>query len=704
MLKIFLAMALLAAWTPALPAPPSVTEMTGHAEKLREQGFNDQAAAELGAALKLAQGDAALTALVMNDMGSLFQLSGMLRESRQYLDSSIALARKAKRPDLEAAALNNMGNLDVVEGNQGDALKHYESSAQLAAQTKNPVLEVQALVNAARASEAPERIASLLSDACKATQSLPQGHDKAYDLIAIGQLYGATNREASYRAFDEALKISRETGDRKAEAYSLGFLGQLYENAKRNTEALDLTRRAIFIAEQIDAPEILYRLYWQKGRLLKARNKQDEAIAAYRRAVDALQSIKSDLSQRYSTGQSSFRKVFSPLFFELADLLLDRAATSNGADASHYLVEARDTVEKSKTAELQDYFKDDCVTELQSKIVRMNNVEPHTAVIYPILLQDRMELLVTLPDGIRQFRVPAGAGEITEEIRTFRTLLEKRATRQYLPHAQKLHAWLIHPFESELAAQQVDTLVFVPDGPLRTIPMSALHDGKKFLIERYAIATTPGLTLTDPRPLQKKQMNVLLGGLTESVQGFSALPNVGSELKSIEATYQNSTVLKNETYVLKNMKEKMSRESYSVVHIASHGQFKEDSDKTFLLTHDEKLTLNQLQKLIAPTRYSDQPIELLTLSACQTAAGDDRAALGLAGIAIKAGARSALASLWFINDSSSSKLISGFYEHLKEPGTTKARALQEAQIDLINDSRFRHPGYWAPFLLIGNWL
>lgn len=698
----------------ATPAADTVIKMALDAEKFRAQGFNQKAISELDAALKLAQGDPSLSALVMNDLGSLFQLSGMLQKSRQYLDSSIAFAREAKRIDLEAAALNNLGNLDEVEGKYADAQSHYESSAHLAMQSKSPVLEAQALVNAARAADQGgdrNKLPSLLGEALAVTQMLPPGHDKAYSLIAIGQLYslGETDidSKASYRAFEQALSVAKKAGDRRAEAYAIGFLGKIYAQEKRYAEALDLTGRAIFIAEQLDAPEILYRQYWQKGRLLKALKRTEDAIAAYRTAIDSMQSIRSDLSQQYSAGQSSFRMIFSPLYYELADLLLEHATTVSPDEAARYLGEARDTVEKSKSAELQDYFKDGCVTELQSKNVKLNSAGAHTAVIYPILLTDRIELLVTLPNGIMEFKTPIGAGAATEEIRKFRSLIVKRTTRQFLPHAQTLYSWLVKPFESELAAQQIDTLVFIPDGPLRTIPMSALHDGKKFLIESYAIATTPGLALTDPRPLQQKNNRVLLAGLTESVQGFSALPKVSGELSAIENQYRDATVLtvlKDKNFVLANIKKDMIETPYSIVHIASHGQFNGDSDKTFLLTHDEKLTLDQLQKLIAPSRYGDKPIELLTLSACQTAAGDDRAALGLAGVAIKAGARSALASLWFINDNSSSELISRFYEHLDAPGATKARALQAAQIDLINDERFRHPGYWAPFLLIGNWL
>lgn len=680
------------------------------AEGLRALGFYRKSADALHAALALSQGSQQTEALVQSALGNVLQLMGMLAEARDALDRSIVLAQAAKRDDIHAAALNNLGNLDLVEQRYAAALVDYEVSARLAHDANNGVLQAQALINGARAAEQSgntERLSALLGEALAVMRTLNDSRDKTDGLIAIGQLYGLSGSAAdaakSYAAYVQALAISEKSADLRTQSYALGYLGQLYEKERRYADALELTNRANFIAEQLNAPEILYRWYWQKGRLLKAQNKPEEAIAAYRQAVANLQSIRNDFSQSYASGQSSFRKVFSPLYFELADLLLQRASSASENEVESYLNEARDTVELSKTAELQDYFQDSCVTSMQSRIVQGHQFGEHTAIVYPVLLQDRMELLVTLPRGIKQFRVPISSQAITEEIRVFRTKLEKRTTREYIPHAQKLYTWIIKPFEAELAAQQVDTLVFVPDGPLRTIPMSALHDGSKYLIESYALATTPGLTLTDPHSFQNSNVSVLLNGLTEPVQGFSSLPNVNAELTAIGKIYQG-TLLKDNDYVLSRLKEKLTEKSYTVVHIASHGQFQGDSSKTFLLTHDDKLTLNQLEKLIAPSRYRDQPLELLTLSACQTAAGDDRAALGLAGIAIKAGARSALASLWFVNDSSSSVLISKFYEYLKQPGSTKAKALQQAQIDLIKDNRFKHPGYWAPFLLIGNWL
>jgi CHAT domain-containing protein len=140
------------------------------------------------------------------------------------------------------------------------------------------------------------------------------------------------------------------------------------------------------------------------------------------------------------------------------------------------------------------------------------------------------------------------------------------------------------------------------------------------------------------------------------------------------------------------------------VHIASHGRFEGDIAKTFPLTFDDKLTMERLDQFVGLFRFRDEPLELLALSACETAAGDDRAALGLAGVAVKAGARSALATLWHINDPATSILIAEFYRELRNPSVSRAVALQGAQLKLLHDPRYQHPGYWSPFLLINNWL
>ena len=685
------------------------------ADALRALGFIERAMVALRQAALLAEADEVRTARILSSLGDALLSAGLAKEAQAQLESAIAMSRKAGRRDVEASAVVNLGNALAATGSSDEAVARYREGADLAAQSAHPLLRAQALINAARVVEGSakaESAAGLLQAASTVIGGLAPSHDVAYALTSVGQVYlrlqkSAPNQawvDGAVRSLDAALKMAQELEDRRAESYALGYLGELYENEVRIADAQDLTRRALFLAERLNAPELLFRWNWQSGRLLRAQQDNTGAIAAYRRAVDQLQSFRSDLITRYASGGSSFREVLGPVYFELADLLLQQGAAARDPGAAQKLLaEARDTIERSKSAEMQDYFRDSCVTALQSKITQVEKVDANTVVIYPIILRDRLELLAMFADGVKQIRVAVDANTLVEGIRRLRLGLERRTTRQYLPLAQQVYAWLLKPLEAELAAHGTDTIVFVPDGALRTVPMSALHDGKQFLINRFAVATTPGLTLTDPRPLESRAGRTLLSGLTVPVQGFSALPEVAAELKSVQAM-EGGKLLQDEDYVLKNVQSEFAANPVSVLHIASHGQFNSDPKKTFLLTYDGKVSMDELEKLIAPSRYRNEPLELLALSACQTAAGDDRAALGLAGVAIKAGARSALASLWFVNDQSSTLLVTEFYRNLRLPGVSKAKALQQAQLKMMADNRFSHPGYWAPYLLIGNWL
>jgi len=142
---------------------------------------------------------------------------------------------------------------------------------------------------------------------------------------------------------------------------------------------------------------------------------------------------------------------------------------------------------------------------------------------------------------------------------------------------------------------------------------------------------------------------------------------------------------------------------FPIVHLATHGEFGSTAEDTFILTWDDRFTANEFSQLLQ-SRSGGQPIELLILSACRTATGDDRAALGLAGIAVRSGARSTLASLWYISDEATSVLMSKLYAVLGEQNTTKAEAVRQAQLELLRNPQYANPYYWAPFVLVGNWL
>ena len=650
-------------------------------------------------------------------LGRSYTETGDAVQARKLLEEGADTAITSGRPDLAATALNNLGNLFIRERQYTDAMSAYEKGIVLAKQADDRLLQAQASANAAGAALEIgnfERTGELLTASLQVTRMLSDSHDKAYLFLNIGQLWRRLAAESgasgvkwlrqAHDALSQGQLVAESIGDHRALSYALGYQGQVYEAEERFEDALRVTDRAIFAAQQADAPEALYRWQWQEGRLLRNQGNLDGAIASYRMAVQTLQSIQPDLFIRYAGAQSGYRAATGPLFFELADLLLQRTRASTDKDAiQDDLIAAREAIEQLKVVELKDYFQDECVAELQAKITTLDQVDARTAIFYPILLDERLELLLSLPDGIRQFTVPVTRTRVTEEIREFRKLLEKRTTNQYLPHARQLYNWLIRPLAQDLAQAGIDTLVTVPDGPLRTIPLGALQDGEEYLIEQYALAYTPGLQLTDPQPLKRNNIRVLLGGLTEAVRNYPPLPYVSGELEQVHDLY-GGKILMNEDYLIDNVHDELEKSPYTVVHIASHGLFSGDARKSFVLAYDGKVTLKRLEQLIALTKYRKDPVEMLTLSACQTAAGDDRAALGLAGVAVRAGARSAVATLWHVNDRATAMLVSDFYQQLKNPDISKARALQQAQITILSDRRYRHPCYWSSFLLIGNWL
>jgi CHAT domain-containing protein len=682
-------------------------------------GQVSQALQQLELALTLAQqtGDRSRITAVMESLGRTYLAARKPDASVQYLTQALAMAQADGDRRLIAAVHNDLGIAHVAQQHDADALAAFITSAQGAQAAGDRPLTVRAHINAARMAlklNQPDNARNWLDLAFETLKDFEPSHDKAMNLIQVGLGYQQLrasmpdmNAPLLLRAAGvllEATTVAEQVGDARMRSYAEGYLGHLYETEHRYDEALQLTRRAVFSAQSANAPESLFRWQWQLGRLLAATGKLDEAIASYGHATTTLRPIRMEVASAWGNDSFAGEDSVRTLFFELADLLLHRASlTDDSQGAEQYLRGARDAIETYKAAELRDYFRDDCVDTLQARITKLDQLAAGTAVVYPIVFTDRLELLVSLPNGLKRLSIPVSSATLTQEVRAFRKTVEKRTTREYLPHAQQLYAWLIRPLEPDLASFRIDTLVFVPDGPLRTVPMAALHDGGQFLIEKFALATTPGLNLTDPKPIDREKVRLLSSGLTRAVQGFPSLPFVEEEINSIRALYQGGQLL-NAEFLTPRLEQELKDHPYGMLHIATHGWFASDTTQSYLLTYNGKLTINELDRLIGLFRYRKDPLELLTLSACQTGIGDDRSALGLAGVAIKAGARSALATLWFINDEASATLVSEFYRQLRNPAQSKAQALQQAQLKLLADRVYEHPAYWSPFLLLNNWL
>ncbi|NES00297.1 MAG: CHAT domain-containing protein, partial [Symploca sp. SIO1B1] len=624
-----------------------------------------------------------------------------------------------------------------------------------------------------------------------------------------------------------ALQQARELQEPRAEAYALGQLGELRLEYGQLEQAEENTRQALIVAQSIGASDVVYRFQWQLAQILKEQGKSAGAVAAYENAVNNLDILRNDLVSVNRDVQFSFRDSVEPIYREFVSLLLSEEDSSQ-----QDIAKARKIIESLQEAELVNFFQENCLT---ASPVEIDQIDSKAGVISPIVLKDRIEVIVTLPDpeaespesGVRLLHksVPLPPNEqqtyfidtfaklreavaprvsvdpnrgVNEEVELdksdfhklslttkeenlsfpasprprvpaslfrldshkfslttkeenlsfpasprprvpaslFRLATdsepkesEERATigvegatpgnpEDYLPLAQKVYDWLIRPIEQDLANSGVETLVFILDAPLLNLPMAALHDGRQYLIEKYAIAFTPSLQLLESQPLERGELTALKAGIsktpppvelasTNKPLQFSQLPNVQTELDRIQSQVPGELIV-NEEFTNKAIQKAIGSAPFPVVHLATHGLFSSTPEDTFILTWEDTLNIDQLNQLLRGREEGqEKPIELLVLSACQTATGDRRAALGLAGVAVKAGARSTLATLWVVNDAATAELMIDFYQELNQDKTiSKAQALRRAQISMIkgDDTERQKPYYWAPFVLVGNWL
>jgi len=370
-------------------------------------------------------------------------------------------------------------------------------------------------------------------------------------------------------------------------------------------------------------------------------------------------------------------------------------------------------------------------------IVRLTDYKP--AIVYVSLQADQLELRLLLPDAEPIFQsVPVNreallrvARDFTNQIRTPRDWSDTR----YLESGRQLYDRLIAPVRRQLEQHDIDTLIFSMDAGLRTLPLAALHDGERFLIERYSLGLIPSLSLTDTSYVNLNDSKVLAMGASEFLDASQEpLPAVPLELALIvgEDLWAGRSFL-NEEFTVPNLKSQRTREEYQIIHLATHGEFVAGgADRSYIQFWDRKLGLNELRNL----RLNQPPVELLVLSACTTAVGDEKAELGFAGLAVQAGVKSALASLWYVSDAGTLGLMRAFYESL-QTSPIKAEALRQAQLAMLrghirleggrlfydspaiagDDSQpiplphelaardnvnLSHPFYWAGFTLIGS--
>ncbi len=667
-----------------------------------------------------AEPDSLIKITGLRSLGDTLQVVGDVGKSQEVLAQSLAIAQQLNSPTEISATLLSLGNSYRALQQTEQALQSYQKATENAT---HPLTKVEAQLNQLSLlletknwSEAQ----SLLSQIESQLNNIPPSRASVYAQVNFAESlmkwdtgHSKSNSNTAQspiplplgwrslaqqiaQTLAKAVAQAKMLGDSKAQSYALGQLGHLYEGSTQWKEARSLTEQALVLAQASSADYIVARWQGQLGRILTQQGDTFGAISAYTEAVNTLQSLRTDLAAINPDVQFSFNESVEPVYRQLVSLLLK----SNPSQQN--LIQAREVIEALQVAELDNFFREAC---LDVKPQQIDQLDPTAAVIYPIILPDRLEVILSLPgQPLRNYATALPQNEVESILGQFLESLNPFfADQDRLRLSQQVYTWLIEPAEKQLAQSEIKTLVFVLDGVLRNLPMAALFDGKQYLVEKYSVALAPGLQLLETQSLQKEEIKVLTGGLSEARQGFSALPGVQLEVQQISSAVP-ARVFLNQDFTVANLQKQLTAKNYPVLHLATHGQFSSNSDETFILTWNEKIKVKEFESLVRSREQQERvPIELLILSACQTAAGDKRAALGLAGVAVRSGAGSTLATLWSVKDESTAELMSEFYRKITQSGVSKAEALRQAQLSLLKNPGSRHPFYWAPFILVGNW-
>ncbi|NEQ50073.1 MAG: CHAT domain-containing protein [Leptolyngbya sp. SIO3F4] len=712
--------------------------------------------------LQTTQLDAKLQATSLWQLANAQRQFGQLKDSETYLQKSLEIIdNNPELANLHAPVLLDLGNTERALGNRASAInkkrdaKRYQESAlaayqEAASSTLVPKTQLQAelnqlslLIDLEQWTDAETLWPDVLSDI-----NLPPSRSAIYARLnfahsltnlmqaATSQANGASNVSASVspltgaghkastasetitiaqspkltwqtidNILDTAIQESDSLNDSIAKSYAMGQRGTLYETTGQWQQAEDFTQRALQLTTTNAYPDGRYRWQWQQGRLLKKQNKQEEAIVAYDAAVETLDGIRSNLRFIDAEVQFSFRDNVEPIYREFAELLLIREDGSEPEDV--LLDKAIKQIDSLQLSELENFLR--CSLAKTTAITKFEAAS-NTAILYPMILENHLTVILQLADGKRFHKIDIPNTEVEKTLADLRVFLSESPsdTPDVIPLAKKVYGWLIEPFIDDITSHgEIDTLVFVLDGSLRNIPMGVLFDGQEFLIQKYAIAVAPELELFTPQPLPE-DLQVFTGGVGEGQmigdRTFEPIEKLDAELDVISELFGPQPPLVNEQFQGQVLQEQLSTGNFSGIHLKTHGVFSSDPDETFIVAYEELLQGDELGALIqAGSRQGATPIEMLVLSACSTATGDNRAVLGLAGIAVRAGARSTVSTLWEAQDTPNTQLMIKFYEELKQTGTSRAAALRQAQLFLINNVS-RAPHIWATYVLVGNWL
>lgn len=696
--------------------------------------------------------------------GELMRVSpeGSQRQAQMFLQTALQQSRTAQLPAVTALAAYRLGVVSVTRGsvaglrggepvrrNGGQVVRRLraaeaveQSSGEICAALddfddvaeSDPSLTMLALDCAARValdagSPAISALASLRfarfaldwQDSADDPQELLRvAREKSLDALAVAEKIPepALRAELLGRLARTALQLGAAPGERLRRAGSAIRSSANGEPAAIATAAEIEARLLLASGDKSGARSLLEEAVLHETRrplpvrlpelfLLLGDAAPEERQRHVTAAYAALENIRPKLPRLDPlTEESMFSLHMRRVFETAADLQL---AIADADDRGGHIRRAQQIVEAFREAELQSAVGSECLPARVA--VEPEDLAAGEILLYPLLFNDRVELVyVTGGPGARQYRrLPPNRTTNRREVAKLAESLVVGLTRgsgdEWKAPAARLYEILIRPIEEHLSDKS--TLAIIPDGPLRAVPFAALlsNDGR-FLVERTALSVAPALAYSQPGASSREgRISVVAASLARSVTlpagVFPALTGTAAEARIAAANGKPGKLVEN--FTREQLVATLEGEEVDVLHLATHAAFNGRSDRAFIVANGEVIRLSELRDMLARNRVRGDLLDLLVLSACETAVGDEEASMGLAGAAVQAGASSAMASLWQVADTGTAELMRHFYANYRG-GTSRAQSLREAQLSLIRSGGDNaDPFVWAAFTLLGAW-
>ncbi|ERT04965.1 TPR repeat family protein [Lyngbya aestuarii BL J] len=731
-------------------------------------------------------GDRSGEAFSLNNLGWAYNNLGQYQKAIEFYQQSLAIFQKIGTRNGEALSLSNMGWAYHRLGQSQKAIEFHQQSLAIYQEIGTRNGEARSFNNLGAAYDSLgqyQKAIEFYQQSLAIKREIGDRNGEAFSLNNLGWAYHRLGQsQKAIEFYQQSLAIFQEISDRSGEALSLSNIGSLLEQQNQPELAITFLKQSVNVTElirkdiqglssdlqlsYIETIEGRYRrladLLLKENRVLEAQRVLD--LLKVQELEDYLKNVRGntntasgiefyqpeqEILSRYNELQQNVIEIGSELkeLQQKENLTPEEEQKRNRLDQLLTEVkqqfnqfsrspEIRSLIEKLSFEAREQTLSLGELDRLRDKLGELNAV-----LFYPLILEDRLELVITTPNSPPLRRtVNVTKEELYRTIVRFRLALQDPNQDAVAP-AQKLYKWLFEPLENDLKAANTEVIIYAPDGVLRYIPLVALHDGKQWLAQRFRVNNITAASLeeidTQPQPEPKvlagafaDQSLVRSAKIGERDVQFAGLPFAGIEVEELKNTLPNTTAYVDEAFSLEAIKPQMN--GYNVLHFATHAAFVpgDPSESFIVFGEGENPTLRDVEN------WSLSNVDLVVLSACETGLGgfdnNGEQILGLGYQFQNQGARAVMASLWKVSDGGTQVLMNSFYAALQQ-GYTKTEALQIAQNTLITgevsivgsqrqaDGRIvvvssetelpvsisenlDHPYYWASFILIGNGL